>query len=167
LSRNLRIRLASHILKSAHVLDGRQSAAAAIQRGVRRLLAQRDMVSLAEVSLASGRCADIMAIGPDGTITIVEIKSCRADFMADRKWADYRAFCDRFYFAVDASFPLAVLPEGVGLIMADSFGAETLQAPESHPLVAARRKAVTLRFARKAASALHAIADPEGVRVIS
>jgi hypothetical protein len=51
--------------------------------------------------------------------------------------------------------------------MADSFGAETLQEPESHPHVAARRKAVTLRFARMAASALHAIVDPEGVCVIS
>jgi hypothetical protein len=114
LTRNLRVGLASQILEPAQALvDGRQSAAAAvIQRGVRRLLAQRDMVSLAEVSLAGGRYSDIMAIGPDGATTIVEIKSCRADFMADRKWADYRAFCDRFYFAVDVSFRLRFYLKG-------------------------------------------------------
>lgn len=105
-----------------------------------------------------------MALGSDGTITIVEIKSCRADYMADRKWEDYRDFCDRFYFAVDAAFPCDLLPQGAGLIIADAYGAESLREPESHPLAGARRKALTLRFARIAASALHGLADPDGLR---
>lgn len=146
-------------------VDGRQSeAASAIQRGVRRLFAQRGAVSLPEVSLANGRRADIMALAPDGVITIVEIKSCRADFMADRKWTDYREFCDHFYFAVDARFPCELLPEGAGLIIADAYGAESVCEPESHPLATARRKALTLRFARQAASTLHVLADPDGMR---
>ena len=41
-----------------------------------------------------------------GAITLVEVKSCRADFVADRKWQEYLAYCDRFYFAVGPDFPL-------------------------------------------------------------
>lgn len=142
--------------------DARQSPAAlAIQRGVRRLFARMEMASLAEFTLASGRRADVVSLGRDGGLAIVEIKSCLADFRADRKWSEYRAFCDRFYFAVAADFPAHVLPEEAGLIVADAFGAEIVREAPGHPLAAARRKAVTLRFARVAAGALHALVDPE------
>lgn len=143
--------------------DGRQSPAAlAIQRGVRRLFAGLGACSLAEVTLASGRRADVMALHPDGGITIVEIKSCLADFRADRKWETYRDYCDRLFFAVDADFPCEILPDGVGLIAADRFGAAMVRDAPPHPLAGARRKAVTLRFARAAALRLHALADPDG-----
>jgi hypothetical protein len=46
------------------------------------------------------------------------------------------------------------------LILADRYGAEIVrQAPEMR-LAAARRKAMTLRFARAAAFSLQALADP-------
>ncbi len=142
--------------------DGRQSPAAlAIQRGVRRLFAGLGASSLPEVTLASGRRADVMALYPDGGLAIVEVKSCLADFRADRKWESYRDFCDRLYFAVDADFPCEVLPEDVGLIAADRFGAAIVRHAPAHPLAGARRKAVTLRFARAAALRLHALADPD------
>lgn len=144
--------------------DGRQSAMAlGVQRGVRRLFAQLGHVSLTEFTLASGRRADIMALGPDGVLTIVEIKSSIADFRADRKWPDYEAFCDRFYFAVPETVPFDILPEDRGLIVADSFGAAILREAAHHPLAGARRKAVTLRFAQAAASTLHALADPGAI----
>ena len=54
---------------------------------------------------------------------IIEIKSSIADFRADRKWVDYRDFADRFYFAVPKSFPVALIPEHCGLIVADAFAA--------------------------------------------
>lgn len=142
--------------------DGRQSATAlGVQRGVRRLFAQLGHATLAEFTLASGRRADVIALAPDGRLTIVEIKSSVADFRADRKWPDYRDFCDRFFFAVPETVPLEILPEAAGLIMADAFGAAVLREPPEHPLAGARRKAVTLRFARAAAGLLHALADPE------
>ena len=143
-------------------LDGRQSPTALhIQRGVRRLFAQLGLASLPEFTLASGRRADVIALAPDGRLTIVEIKSSVADFRADHKWPDYRDFCDRFFFAIPETLPAEILPEAAGLIVADSFGAAILREPPEHPLAGARRKAVTLRFARSAAGLLHSLADPE------
>ncbi|WP_230532530.1 MmcB family DNA repair protein [Microvirga roseola] len=144
--------------------DGRQSpVAAGIQRGVRRLFAQLGHATLPEFTLANGRRADIIALAPDGVLTIIEIKSSVADFRADRKWPDYEDFCDRFYFAVPETVPFDILPEDRGLIVADSFGAAIMRESLRHPLAGARRKAVTLRFAQAAASALHALSDPDGV----
>jgi hypothetical protein len=61
---------------------------------------------------------------------------------------------------VAPGFPLEVLPADTGLILADRYGAEIVrQAPETR-LAAARRKAMTLRFARAAAFSLQALADP-------
>src|SRR5215216_2609823 len=100
-------------------LDGRQSAmAAGVQRGVRRLFAQLGHASLPEFTLASGRRADVIALAPDGLLTIVEIKSSVADFRADRKWPDYRDFCDRFFFAIPATVPLRFARAAAGLLHA-------------------------------------------------
>jgi hypothetical protein len=145
-------------------IDRRQSATAAgVQRGVRRLFARLGHATLPEFTLASGRRADVIALAPDGSLTIVEVKSSVADFRADRKWPDYRDFCDRFFFAVPETVPIEILPETTGLIIADAFGAAILREAPGHPLAGARRKAVTIRFARAAAGLLHALADPEAV----
>lgn len=144
--------------------DGRQSATALhVRRGVRRLLAQMGLCSLPEFTLASGRRADVIALGPDGHLVIVEIKSSVADFRADGKWPDYRDFCDRFFFAIPETVPPAIIPAETGLIIADSFGAMIARDAPAHPLAGARRKAVTLRFAHAAAGLLHALADPDAV----
>ena len=127
-----------------------------ICRGVLRLFADLNFTGVTEMTLANGRRADIAAIGPKGEITIVEVKSSVADFRSDGKWPDYRPFCDRFYFAVSHGFPRELIPEETGLIVADGFGGAVLRDPEASPLAAARRKAVTLRFARLAASRLMA-----------
>ena len=145
-------------------IDRRQSpTAASVQRGVRRLLAQLCHASLPEFGLANGRRADLIALAPCGLLTIIEIKSSVADFRADRKWPDYRDFCDRFFFAIPETVPFDLIPGSAGLIVADSFGAAILREPPDHPLAGARRKAVTLRFARAAAGTLHALADPDAV----
>ena len=144
--------------------DGRQSATAlAVQRGVRRLFAQLGAVTVTELTLASGRRADIVALSRDGILTIVEVKSSVADYRADRKWSEYRLFCDRFYFAIPETVPAEIMPEDAGLILADGFGAAFLRDAPLHGLAGARRKAVTLRFARSAAATLHALADPQAV----
>src|SRR6056297_1196471 len=141
--------------------DGRQSPAAlAVQRGVRRLFARMQAASVTELVLASGRRADVVVLGRGGEIAIIEIKSSVADFRADRKWQSYRAYCDRFYFAVPEAFPAALIPKDAGLILADGFDAAILREPPAHPLAGARRKAMTLRFAHAAAGALLAISDP-------
>ena len=81
-------------------VDGRQSATAlAIARGTTRLLHAHGYSVVSELPLPSGRRADLVALGADGTLWIVEIKSSIADFRADQKWMDYRLHCDRLFFA--------------------------------------------------------------------
>ena len=143
--------------------DGRQSETAlAVATGVRRLLAAARVATVTELTLASGRRADIVGLGHDGCLWIVEIKSSPADFRADSKWPDYRDYCDRFFFAVPMAFRTDLLPVETGLILADAFGAEMLRVPAEHRLAGARRKAVTLRFAHAAANRHHALVDPAG-----
>jgi hypothetical protein len=134
--------------------------AAGIWRGAARRLIDEGHAVLAELPLGNGRRADLVAIDGAATITIVEVKSGRADFLADRKWQAYLGFCDRFFFAVDRDFPRALLPAGEGLIVADRFAGEILREPPLRPLGAARRKAMLLRFARLAATRLHVFSDP-------
>ena len=142
--------------------DGRQSETAlSVARGARRLLRSFGYSSLTEVTLASGRRADLLALAGNGEIHIVEIKSSLADFRADQKWPEYREFCDRFYFAVPPDFPLEVIPQEAGLIVADSYGAEVQRAAPEHKIAPARRRAVLLRFAQVAADRLHLLADPD------
>lgn len=129
-------------------------------RGVARAMIAADRAVLAELPLANGRRADLVAIDRAGEVTLVEIKSCRADFLADRKWPAYLEYCDRFYFAVGGGFPLDLLPAGEGLILADRFGGEIVRAARLRPLSAARRKAVLLRFGRLAALRLQSLLDP-------
>ncbi|MEC9367142.1 MAG: MmcB family DNA repair protein [Pseudomonadota bacterium] len=146
------------------ILDGRQSeAAAAIQRGTCRLMRALGHSVICELPLASGHRADIMSLGRSGEIWITEIKSSLADFRADAKWHFYRDWCDRLFFAVDADFPLDVLPDETGLVIADRFGAELMREAPEHRLAGGRRKAVTLRFARAAALRLHGLTD-QGVK---
>jgi hypothetical protein len=122
----------------------------AVTRGAARLFIAMGYAPLMEVGLPNGRRADIMALGPRGEIVIAEVKSGLEDYRTDRKWGEYLPFCDAFYFAVAPDFPTAILPEGPGRIVADGFGgAVVIEAPVS-ALAPARRKALTLAFARLA-----------------
>lgn len=131
-----------------------------LARGVCRHLLGHGFVTVEEFAPAPGLRVDVMALGPKGEIWVVECKSGRADYAADRKWRHYLDWCDRFFWAVDAAFPAGILPEGTGLIIGDDYDAEILRmAPES-PLAAARRKVVMQKFARHAALRLQALRDP-------
>ena len=144
-------------------VDGRQSATALkIARGTARLLHARGLCVVSELPLASGRRADLVALGGDGEIWIVEVKSSVADFRADQKWMDYRVHCDRLFFATCLEVPCDIFPKDTGLIVADAYGAQIVcEAPE-HRLHAATRKSMTLSIARAAALRLQSLADPAG-----
>jgi hypothetical protein len=143
--------------------DGRQSPAAFdICRGVARLLRAHRMAAVTEVTLASGRRADVAATAEGGEIWIVEIKSSLEDFRTDQKWPEYREYCDRLFFAVAPGFPREVLPGDAGLIIADRYGGEIVRPAPEHRLAPARRKAVTLRMLKSAAFRLQAAIDPDG-----
>lgn len=143
--------------------DRRQSQTAlAVARGTARLLMQRGFSCVSELSLATGRRADLVALAGSGEIWIVEVKSSIEDFRVDQKWPDYRLSCDRLFFATAAHVPLDIFPADAGLILADSYGAEVMREAPEHRLAAATRKAMMLRFARCAALRLQALADPAG-----
>ena len=144
--------------------DGRQSATAlSVARGTTRLLHLLGFTVVSELSLPSGRRADLTALGRTGELWIIEIKSSIADFRADQKWMDYRLHCDRLFFATTLEVPCDIFPKDTGLIIADAFGASIVcEAPE-HRLHAATRKSLMLAFARTAATRLSALADPQGI----
>ena len=79
---------------------------------------------------------------------------------ADQKWPEYRDFSDRLFFAVRPDFPVDVLPADAGLVLADRYGGEILRDAPALRLPPARRKAMTLRFARAAAARLSYTLDP-------
>ncbi len=129
----------------------RPEVTSAVTRGAARLFVALGYAPLLEVSLPNGRRADVMALGPRGEIAIAEVKSGLEDYRTDRKWGEYAPFCDAFYFAVAPEFPRHVLAEGPGLIVADGFGGAVVIEAPVFTLASARRKALTLAFARLAA----------------
>ena len=135
-------------------------SATAVARGTTRLLQALGCTTVCELRLPSGRRADIVALGRSGELWIVEIKSSIEDFRADRKWTDYRAHCDRLFFATRSDVPLEIFPETTGLIVADQFGGQLIREAPEHRIPAATRRAMTLRFARAAAYRLQALLDP-------
>lgn len=133
-----------------------------LARGVMRLMREMGHAALPEFTPERGLRVDVMAVTAKGEIWVVECKSCRADFAADRKWQGYLPFCDRYFWAVDCDFPRDLLPEGAGLILADAYAAELVaDAPETR-LAPARRARLLRDFARAAAWRLQARDDPEG-----
>jgi hypothetical protein len=135
----------------------------AIRRATARLCLQLGWAPLHEVALPNGRRADILALRPDGCFACIEVKSGPRDFLTDMKWQNYRDYADELFFAVDADFPLALLPAGAGLIVAAGLEAELLREAPAHPLPGARRRALLHRFALLAAGRLATLEDPGGV----
>ena len=143
--------------------DRRQSdTALAIARGTARMLRSLGFACVSELPLPSGRRADLVALNERGEIWIVEIKSSIEDLRADQKWPEYRAHCDRLFFAFTQDLPCEIFPRDTGLIVADAYGAHLqCEAPE-HRLPAPTRKLMTVRFAMTAAQRINRLVDPEG-----
>lgn len=140
--------------------ESRADKGVRLARGVQKLLYDMGYDSLTEVKLRIRRRVDVMGINDKGRIIVVEVKSGPADYRVDEKWSDYLEFCDEFYFAVDADFPTALLPDSHGLIIADAFGGAIARPSADFTLNAARRRNVTLRFARIAARRLLEAENP-------
>src|SRR4029079_10464529 len=140
--------------------DRRPSATAlAVARGTARLLRSLGFACISELPLPSGRRADLVAINERGEIWMVKIKSSIEELRADQKWPEYRAHCDRLFFAFTRDLPCEIFPDDTGLIVADAYGAPLhCEAPE-HRLPAPTRKAMTLRFALAAAQRINRLVD--------
>lgn len=133
---------------------------ARIRREAARLCRALGWAPLHEVALPNGRRADILALRRDGDFACIEVKSGAVDFLTDSKWPEYRDFADTLYFAVDADFPLDLLPQDVGLIVTAEHEAVMLRESPPHRLSPARRRALTHRFATLAACRLESVIDP-------
>jgi hypothetical protein len=144
-------------------LDRRQSETAlAIARGTTRLLRSLGFSCISELALPSGRRADLVALNERNEIWIIEVKSSVEDLRADQKWHEYRAHCDRLFFAFTQDMPCDIFPPETGLIVADAYGAYMhCDAPE-HRLPAPTRKLMTVRFALAGAQRLSRLIDPQG-----
>ena len=136
-----------------------------VLRGSCRLLWLQGWSPLAEVTLADGHRADLMAVSRRGEVLIIEIKVSAADLKGDRKWPHYRNYADRFAWAVppllaDHLEDARYAPDACGLIVADRHEAVWMREACVTPLPTARRKAVLLAFARSAAERAMRHADP-------
>ena len=141
-------------------MDKRLKPGQMLARGVCRHLRQHDFACLAEFAPTPGLRVDVMALGPRGEFWVVECKSSVADFRADGKWHHYLPWCDRYFWAVDAGFPVEILPGDTGLILADGYDAEILRIGPEARLNALRRRSLTLKFGRNAAERLRGRTDP-------
>ncbi|MBR0673161.1 MmcB family DNA repair protein [Neoroseomonas soli] len=133
-----------------------------VTRAAARFCALRGWAPVEQVRLPDGRRADILALLPTGDFAILEVKSCARDFLSDGKWPDYRAWCDRLYFAVDLDFPQELLPEDAGLVVAEDRDAALLREAPEHRLAPARRRSLLHRYAMLAGGRLAALSDPAG-----
>lgn len=142
----------------------------AIRRAVNHLCGQMGWAALNELVLPDGRRADVMALRPDNGFVCIEIKSGPRDFLTDQKWTCYHDWCDQLFFAVDRTFPLSLLPEATGIMVADTdtvpaglnviAEAAILRSPVPTALAAARRRKLTWLFATQAAGRLARLDDP-------
>ena len=131
-----------------------------LARGVCRAVEELGYAVLTEFPLGNGRRVDVIAMDGGGETLIVEVKSCAADFRADRKWTEYLPYCDLFYFAVPEGFPRDLLPADCGLMVADGYGAAILRPAPRLAMNATRRRALTLRLALTASQRLRRVLDP-------
>ena len=111
-----------------------------IRRGVQRLLSEMGAHVLPELSLATGRRADLIALTRQGDIWIIEIKSSIEDFRVDRKWPDYRLHSDRSSLQRTPDVPAGIFPEECGFILSDGYGAEILRDAPEHRMAPRRAR---------------------------
>ncbi|MFK7764488.1 MAG: MmcB family DNA repair protein [Roseobacter sp.] len=132
-----------------------------IARGVARLLNSHGFASIEEFVPTRGLRVDVLGLSDKSEVWIVECKSSRADFQTDKKWQGYLEYCDRYFWAVDTDFPVEVLPDHHGLMIADAYGGEIVRMGAEDRLPAARRKSLVQKFATTAARRLQVLRDPD------
>jgi len=80
----------------------------------------KTIASFSEVKLRKDLRVDVLCLTYDDDVVIVEIKSCRDDFLKDNKWQKYLNYCNYFYFICPENEILqSEIPNNVGLIYFD------------------------------------------------
>ena len=130
-----------------------------VTRGVCRMFRNLGFGTLTEFKLSNGRRVDVIAIDRNGEFVIIEVKSSVTDYRTDRKWHEYLAFCERFYFAVPVGFPIEIMPDDCGIIVADRFDAAVRRESISTQLNAKRKRHQLLQFALAASNRLSQLGE--------
>lgn len=66
---------------------------------------------------------DLLNLSWDDSVQIIELKSCREDFLADHKWENYLNYCNKFWFMCPKNVILPEeLPKNIGLIWVNDAG---------------------------------------------
>lgn len=74
-------------------------------------------ITFKEVHLNEKLRVDVFSISVLDKVTIIEMKSCREDFEADKKWKKYMDYCDKFFFMCPKDvIKSSEIPDWVGLI---------------------------------------------------
>jgi len=134
--------------------------AADITRGVYRHLRDLGYSTLTEFKLKTNRRVDVIGLDKGGRFLVAEVKSSVADFCSDEKWHYYQPFTDQLYFAVANGFPVEILPDSCGIIIADFYNAVILREAPVKNIHLTRRRSQILRFAKTAADRLSRVTDP-------
>lgn len=94
----------------------RELATAAVSY-IRQKYYHKTTATFYEVAVRKDLRVDVLCIGWDDEVTVFEIKSCKEDFKADKKWEKYLDYCNYFYFiTTEGVIKPEDLPDGVGLI---------------------------------------------------
>jgi len=147
-------------------MEALPAVAARVRRAVARLCLMQGWAPVHEVPLPNSRRADVLALAPDGRVLCIEVKSGTRDYLTDQKWPEYLDYADALYFAVDASFPRALLPDAAGWIMVHGLEAEIVRDAPVTPLAPARRRMLTVRLATLAATRLALLEDPDAAALV-
>jgi hypothetical protein len=131
-----------------------------ISRGICRYLRNLGYSPLTEFKLKSKRRVDVIGLNKGGDFVIIEIKSSVNDLKSDKKWQEYIPFSDEMYFAVANGFPLELIPNGCGIMIADSYNAAIIRPSKIKKLHKSRRQNQIIRFAKTASDRLHRLKDP-------
>jgi len=131
-----------------------------ITRGTVRHLKNLGYSLITEFKLQSKRRVDLIGLDNGSRFIIIEVKSSVNDFKSDKKWHEYIPFADEMYFAVANGFPLNILPNECGIIIADAYNAAIVKPSQITKITINRRRAQILQFAHTAAKRLQKIKDP-------
>lgn len=93
-----------------------------LKEAVSKYYLKKRMCVTFEIGLCKGGRlrADVLAVSMNRKIVCIETKSSVADFKADKKFQNYKSYCDALYLAMDHPTYLKVkadVPKGIGVFV--------------------------------------------------
>jgi len=137
----------------------RRNTTEALRRASISYLVDKGFSSHIELGLCRrGRLrADVIAVNLKGTVVLLEVKSCMADYISDSKWAKYLRYSNKMYFVfssatytkLKARLLLDLKNTGVGvLVLCETSGFLKAKTPaKSRAMAVSDTTAIAVRMA--------------------